>query len=59
MKPYKEKSRSGGQHQRHQERKEQPKVGGAGSDEPFESETGRKGALQSHEGTKTPGEPKR
>lgn len=62
MRPYKEKSPSGGQHERHQERRKQPKVGGAGAGEdekPYESQTGRKGASQNIEGTRRPGEPKR
>ena len=41
-----------------QQRKEQPKVGGAGVNEPYESETGRKGASENIAGTEQPGEEK-
>ena len=59
MRPNDEKTPSGGAPLLRQERREQPKVGGAGrDDEPYESETGRKGATQNLEGTKQPGERK-
>jgi hypothetical protein len=58
MKPYEGHVPAGNQPEKHQERKEQPKVAGAGQEEPFDSETGRKGAHQNIPETEKPGEPK-
>lgn len=44
--------------QEEQQRKKQPTVGGAGTNEAYESETGRKGASENVGGTERPGEQK-
>ena len=58
MQPNKDKSAINKKTEDRQERHEQAQVAGAGRDEPFESQTGRKGASQNVEGTKQPGDAK-